>query len=92
MHLVFVYTQYLGMYLLANCKFSYLRNFQHYYECIAVLVLQDISDLFGCDLPVEGGRGVRFQWRDGPLLRALKTGDWVLLDEVSVHFFYPVFN
>jgi midasin len=44
----------------------------------------DISDLFGCDLPVEGGRGVRFQWRDGPLLRALKTGDWVLLDEINL--------
>ena len=49
---------------------------------IHVLSLQDIGDLFGCDLPVEGGKGVRFAWRDGPLLRALKNGDWVLLDEV----------
>ena len=44
--------------------------------------LQDISDLFGSDLPVEGSKGVRFAWRDGPLLKALKKGDWVLLDEV----------
>ena len=46
--------------------------------------MQDINDLFGADLPVEGGKGVNFAWRDGPLLRALKNGDWVLLDEVRV--------
>ncbi|OQR67775.1 midasin-like, partial [Tropilaelaps mercedesae] len=44
----------------------------------------DIADLFGADLPVEGGVGGRFQWRDGPLLRALKRGDWVLLDELNL--------
>jgi midasin len=44
----------------------------------------DVSDLFGCDLPVEGGKSVRFAWRDGPLLRALKAGDWVLLDEINL--------
>ena len=27
---------------------------------------------------------MNFAWRDGPLLRALKNGDWVLLDEVGV--------
>ena len=54
---------------------------------MSVFYVQDIGDLFGCDLPVEGGRGVRFQWRDGPLLRALKRGDWVLLDEVSCWIF-----
>ena len=26
---------------------------------------------------------MRFAWRDGPLLRALKNGHWVLLDEVN---------
>ena len=44
--------------------------------------LQDVSDLFGADLPVEGGKGGEFAWRDGPLLRALKAGHWVVLDEV----------
>lgn len=44
---------------------------------------QDISDLFGADLPVEGGGAGQFAWRDGPLLRALREGHWVLLDEVS---------
>ena len=44
--------------------------------------VQDVSDLFGADLPVEGGKGGQFAWRDGPLLRALKLGDWVVLDEV----------
>ena len=29
----------------------------------------DVSDLFGGDLPVEGGAGGRFAWRDGPLLQ-----------------------
>ncbi|XP_060523118.1 midasin [Cylas formicarius] len=43
----------------------------------------DISDLFGADLPVEGGAG-QFAWRDGPLLRALREGSWVLLDELNL--------
>lgn len=44
---------------------------------------QDITDLFGADLPVEGGKGGEFAWRDGPLLAALKAGHWVVLDEVK---------
>ena len=46
------------------------------------LINQDINDLFGADLPVEGQQGVHFAWRDGPFLRALKNGHWILLDEV----------
>ena len=45
--------------------------------------MQDITDLFGADLPVEGGEGGQFAWRDGPLLQALKAGHWVVLDEVG---------
>ena len=41
-----------------------------------------MSDLFGCDLPDESGKG--FSWRDGPLLKALKHGHWVLLDEMNL--------
>ena len=26
---------------------------------------------------------MRFAWRDGPFLKALKSGDWILLDEVN---------
>ncbi|XP_049611993.1 midasin isoform X4 [Syngnathus scovelli] len=44
----------------------------------------DITDLFGTDLPVEGGKGGEFAWRDGPLLAALKAGNWVLLDELNL--------
>ena len=44
---------------------------------------QDVTDLFGTDLPVEGGKGGEFAWRDGPLLAALKAGHWVVLDEVG---------
>ncbi|XP_046836565.1 midasin isoform X1 [Vespa crabro] len=44
----------------------------------------DISDLFGADLPVEGGQGGEFSWRDGPFLRALKAGEWILLDELNL--------
>ncbi len=47
--------------------------------------LQDISDLFGTDLPVEGGESVQFAWRDGPFLKALRRGDWIVLDEVMLH-------
>lgn len=44
----------------------------------------DISDLFGADLPVEDGKGGQFDWRDGPFLRALKAGHWILLDELNL--------
>ena len=46
-------------------------------------MLQDTTDLFGADLPVEGGSAGQFEWRDGPLLRALKAGHWIVLDEVG---------
>lgn len=48
-------------------------------------VWQDVTDLFGTDLPVEGGKGGEFTWRDGPLLAALKAGHWVVLDEVKIN-------
>lgn len=45
----------------------------------------DVSDLFGADLPVEDSdRGGHFEWRDGPLLRALKEGQWIVLDELNL--------
>ena len=43
----------------------------------------DVVDLFGSDLPVEGSVG-SFAWRDGPLLEALVSGHWVLLDELNL--------
>jgi MoxR-like ATPase len=47
----------------------------------------DISDLFGSDLPLSEdnsrSRGA-FQWCDGVLLSAIKSGDWVLLDELNL--------
>ncbi len=53
-----------------------------------MFVLQDVTDLFGADLPVEGGEGGQFAWRDGPLLTALKGGHWVVLDEVRSAFIH----
>uniref|UniRef100_A0A452IL40 Midasin n=1 Tax=Gopherus agassizii TaxID=38772 RepID=A0A452IL40_9SAUR len=44
----------------------------------------DVTDLFGTDLPVEGGKGGEFAWRDGPLLAALKDGHWIVLDELNL--------
>ncbi|XP_025407976.1 midasin-like [Sipha flava] len=44
----------------------------------------DVSDLFGADLPTDGGDGGSFEWRDGPFLRALKEGNWILLDELNL--------
>lgn len=46
-----------------------------------------MTDLFGTDLPVEGGKGGEFAWRDGPLLAGLKAGHWIVLDEVWNHVF-----
>lgn len=44
----------------------------------------DLMDLFGSDLPVEGGESGEFAWRDAPFLQAMKAGDWVLLDELNL--------
>ncbi|KAI8971571.1 P-loop containing nucleoside triphosphate hydrolase protein [Mycotypha africana] len=44
----------------------------------------DLMDLFGSDLPVEGGSSGEFAWRDAPFLQAMKAGDWVLLDELNL--------
>ncbi|XP_043927744.1 midasin [Protopterus annectens] len=44
----------------------------------------DVTDLFGADLPVEGGKGGEFAWHDGPLLAALKSGHWIMLDELNL--------
>jgi midasin len=44
----------------------------------------DLIDLFGSDLPVEGGTPGQFAWRDAEFLRALQEGHWVLLDEMNL--------
>ncbi|KAL8705370.1 MAG: hypothetical protein Q9201_001526, partial [Fulgogasparrea decipioides] len=44
----------------------------------------DLIDLFGSDVPVEGGEIGQFQWRDAPFLRAMQNGEWVLLDEMNL--------
>ena len=43
--------------------------------------LQDITDLFGTDLPTEDGS---FKFKEGAFLRALQNGDWILLDELNL--------
>ncbi|CCJ30509.1 unnamed protein product [Pneumocystis jirovecii] len=43
----------------------------------------DLMDLFGSDLPVDG-EAIEFAWHDGPFLRAMKNGHWVLLDEMNL--------
>lgn len=44
----------------------------------------DLVDLFGSDSPVEDGSAGEFVWRDAPFLRAMKRGEWVLLDEMNL--------
>ncbi|CCL98515.1 uncharacterized protein FIBRA_00514 [Fibroporia radiculosa] len=44
----------------------------------------DLVDLFGSDLPVEGGEFGQFVWKDAEFLRALQEGHWVLLDEMNL--------
>lgn len=44
----------------------------------------DLTDLFGSDVPVEGGDVGQFSWRDAPFLQAMQRGDWVLLDEMNL--------
>ncbi|KAF2144305.1 uncharacterized protein K452DRAFT_316995 [Aplosporella prunicola CBS 121167] len=44
----------------------------------------DLMDLFGSDVPVEGAQAGTFAWRDAPFLKAMKNGEWVLLDEMNL--------
>ncbi|KAF8630919.1 hypothetical protein AX17_005277 [Amanita inopinata Kibby_2008] len=44
----------------------------------------DLIDLFGSDLPVEGGGPGEFAWRDAEFLKAMQEGSWVLLDEMNL--------
>ncbi|KZF21610.1 midasin [Xylona heveae TC161] len=44
----------------------------------------DLMDLFGSDVPVEGAQAGHFAWRDGPFLKAMQEGRWVLLDEMNL--------
>ncbi|CAD6568985.1 MAG: hypothetical protein ASARMPRED_002259, partial [Alectoria sarmentosa] len=44
----------------------------------------DLMDLFGSDVPVEGEEAGHFGWRDAPFLRAMRKGEWVLLDEMNL--------
>ncbi|KAG6889702.1 hypothetical protein C0992_004422 [Termitomyces sp. T32_za158] len=44
----------------------------------------DIIDLFGSDLPAEGGGPGEFAWKDAEFLKALQEGHWVLLDEMNL--------
>ena len=44
----------------------------------------DLMDLFGSDLPVDGGSSGEFAWRNGPFLQAFMSGDWILLDELNL--------
>lgn len=51
----------------------------------------DISDLMGNDLPYSGegdidgaSSSASFRWCDGVFLKAIKRGEWVLLDELNL--------
>lgn len=44
-------------------------------------MLQDVTDLFGTDLPAEDGN---FVFKESAFLSALQNGDWILLDELNL--------
>ncbi|RMZ91526.1 hypothetical protein DV736_g1258, partial [Chaetothyriales sp. CBS 134916] len=44
----------------------------------------DIADLFGADAPLDNESLGSFSWQDGPLLKAMQEGSWVLLDEMNL--------
>lgn len=69
---------------LSDQTVSTIMQFCNFFSCIFLCLTKDISDLFGADLPIEGGVGGQFAWRDGPLLQALKQGHWILLDELNL--------
>ena len=49
----------------------------------------DIADLLGSDMPAPSSKESddsmnQFVWCDGPLMRALREGQWVILDELNL--------
>ena len=44
----------------------------------------DIIDLLGSDYPADNEELGNFVWKDAPVLRAMKLGYWVLLDEINL--------
>ncbi|EJT98719.1 P-loop containing nucleoside triphosphate hydrolase protein [Dacryopinax primogenitus] len=44
----------------------------------------ELTDLFGSDLPIEGGHSGEFGWKSASFLRAMELGEWVLLDEMNL--------
>lgn len=44
----------------------------------------DLMDLFGADAPAEDEQMGNFSWQNGPLLDAMQSGGWVLLDEMNL--------
>ena len=44
----------------------------------------DLTDLFGADLPVDGGCPGEFEWKEAEFLKAMQEGHWVLLDEMNL--------
>lgn len=44
----------------------------------------DLFDLFGADVPTDGGAPGEFGWKDAAFLDAMKRGEWVLLDEMNL--------
>ena len=46
----------------------------------------DMMDLLGAESPCDptANGGALFKWQDGPLLTAIKSGSWVLLDELNL--------
>ncbi|KAG6866182.1 hypothetical protein C0991_007732 [Blastosporella zonata] len=62
-----------------------LANISGHHLCRINLSDQtDLIDLFGSDLPVEGGGPGEFTWKDAEFLKALQEGHWVLLDEMNL--------
>ena len=90
---VYVYCYVLYMYTVCMCVYSATIHVYTVRVSVDVRIhkwsvwssLQDLSELFGCDLPDETSNTVRFTWRDGPFLRAMKRGEWIMLDEASAH-------
>lgn len=64
------------------CEFmSYECDIQRQNKIKYSFLLQDITDLFGTDLPTEDGS---FTFKEGAFLNALQNGDWILLDELNL--------
>src|SRR3990167_11363476 len=60
------------------------RILNNKYERINLSANSTKEELFGRMIPILVNGKRKFQWQDGPVLRAIQHGYWILFDEINL--------